>query len=127
MNAVNPATEKIIDSAAASTTITPTVGAEPAATVAARGESAFFTEGEMLPWKNRWFRVHLITQDGQKYIQLEMLKPTAASSKRLARAERWNEQHPRAVTRRDGRPLSPILKSHRFGGPQSGSPVSAPV
>jgi hypothetical protein len=64
---------------------------------------AYFTEGELLPWKGRWFRVRLLTlQDGQKVIGLDQVKATAASEKRAARELQWHRQHPRAVASRPG-------------------------
>ena len=63
--------------------------------------TVYFTDGELLPWKGRWFRVHLNQQT--KKIELEMLKSTAASVKRAEREQRWLQQHPhsmRAVAKR---------------------------
>jgi hypothetical protein len=78
------------------------VGQSPVASEATETQAgsmrAYFTEGEMLPWKGRWFRIHLNATT--KKIELEMVKPTAASQKRFARAERWKLQHPRAAAPR---------------------------
>ena len=57
---------------------------------------AFFTEGEMLPWKGRWFRVHLVEQGEQSHIQLFLTKPTSSSMKRGQREARWLRSHPRS-------------------------------
>lgn len=53
-----------------------------------------FSVGELLPWKGRWFR--LVDCRGG-VIALEMVKPTGASVKRMARMDRWAKQHPKAM------------------------------
>ena len=79
---------------------------------------AYFTEGEMLPWKGRWFRVSLLTlPDGQRVIGLVQVKATEASTKRAKREQRWQHQHPHAVAPRPGSRL-PFT-------PQGSSPASA--
>lgn len=84
------------------------------------GERAYFTEGELLPWKNRWWRVHLDAKTQR--IWLEMLKPTAASQKRLQRAEQWKQQHQQAVNDKHGKRITLMWKSAGSVGAQSGSP-----
>ena len=61
------------------------------------GDTAAFTEGEMLPWKGRWFRLHLTKFEG--VFALEMIKPTERSQKLAARKIRWQEQ--RQVSKRE--------------------------
>jgi hypothetical protein len=75
---------------------------------------AYFTEGEMLPWKGRWFRVSLLTlPDGQRVIGLVQVKATASSTKRAERELRWKRQHPHATAPRPGsqRPSTPLASS----------------
>lgn len=64
-------------------------------TVTPSGTTSYFTEGEMLPWKGRWFKVRLLEIDGQKIIGLDMQKPTGKSRKLEARKLRWAKQHPK--------------------------------
>jgi hypothetical protein len=66
---------------------------------------AYFTDGEMLPWKGRWFRVKLLEVAGQKIIGLVSVKDTASATKRAVRTQRWYKQHPRAVAPRPGSQL----------------------
>lgn len=75
-------------------------------------EQVYFTEGELLPWKGRWWKVRLlILQDGKQVIGLEMLKATAASVKKTSRAARWQKQHPRAIVGIGGSPLPKVALS----------------
>ena len=78
---------------------------------------AYFTEGEMLPWKGRWFRVKLLEVNGEKIIGLVMVKATASATKRAAQEQHWQRQHPSAVAARPGSRL-PFT-------PQVSSPASA--
>lgn len=55
----------------------------------------YFTDGELLPWKGRWFRAHL--NEETKRIELELMKPTASALKRESRVQRWAKQHPHAT------------------------------
>jgi hypothetical protein len=71
-------------------------GALEATEIPIVGMPVYFTEGELLPWKGRWFRIHLVGVGEQKHIELEMLKPTSNSMKRSIREARWLEQHPRS-------------------------------
>ena len=88
-------------------------------------ETSYFTDGELLPWKGKWFRVQLREIEGEKLLTLVMLKPTAASVKRSQRAERWNEQHSRrSGVKRELLHLARLWKSRHGGGGSSGSPVS---
>jgi hypothetical protein len=79
---------------------------------------AYFTDGEMLPWKGRWFRVKLLQlPDGQKVIGLDQVKATASSTKRAERELRWKRQHPHAVAPRPGSrlPFTPLASSRVSG------------
>jgi hypothetical protein len=93
------------------------------ADAAEAAEAAYFTEGELLPWKNRWFRVKLCEFDGQKQICLVMVKPTAASVKRSQRAEHWNEQHSKQPgVQRELRYLSKLRHGGGASFGRAGSP-----
>ena len=59
-------------------------------------ETVYFTEGELLPWKGRWFSIHLNQES--KVIELHLKKLTASQEKRDARRVRWLKQHPDAVS-----------------------------
>jgi hypothetical protein len=78
----------------ASQDATKDAGASEATETQAGSTRVYFTEGEMFPWKGRWFRIHL--NASTKKIELEMVKPTAHSQKRFAREERWLRQHPKS-------------------------------
>ena len=81
---------------------------------------AYFTDGEMLPWKGRWFRVKLLEIDGQKMIGLSMMRATSKATKRAKREQRWQRwqrNHPSATAPRPGSRL-PFT-------PQGSSPASA--
>jgi hypothetical protein len=54
-----------------------------------------FTEGELLPWKGRWFRLHLTPMEG--IFALELIKPTERSQRLHERKQRWLGQHPKAT------------------------------
>lgn len=58
---------------------------------------AYFTQGELLPWKKKWWQVQLMEVDGQKIIGLVLVKDTDAAIKRAERTKRWTRQHPRSV------------------------------
>lgn len=52
---------------------------------------AIFTEGELLPWKGRWWKVHLVElpdKPDSRTILLEMLKPTGGALRRSQLAGR---------------------------------------
>jgi hypothetical protein len=63
----------------------------------------FFTEGELLPWKGRWFRAHLSNETNR--IELELVKHTDREKMLEARSARWLAQHPRATHTRNGTQL----------------------
>jgi len=75
---------------------------DAAATTSAIATPAYFTEGELLPIKGRWFRVRLTELNGSKVIVLELQKPTSQSEKRAKREQRWQRQHPHATAPRPG-------------------------
>ena len=98
--------------------VIPTSNASPgvtkdAASTASPSTPAYFTEGELLPWKGRWFRVKLMEVDGQKFIGLVSVKDTASATKRAVRTQRWQHQHPRATAARPGSQLhsTPLASS----------------
>lgn len=53
------------------------------------------TEGELLPWKGWWWKVHL--NNDTRTVELVQQKETVASSKVVARAMRWRKTHPTAI------------------------------
>ena len=55
--------------------------------------TVYFTEGELLPWKGRWWRVRLLEIDGEKIVGLVAVKPTSGSIKRSNSAERRSARH----------------------------------
>lgn len=55
---------------------------------------AYFSVGELLPWKGRWLR--LIKCDGDQ-IHFQLVKPTERATKLAQRRERWLKQHPKAT------------------------------
>ena len=55
----------------------------------------FFSEGELLPWKGRWFRVKLLELHGERLIGLELVKATSKAEKIAAKTQCWKQQHPR--------------------------------
>ena len=62
--------------------------------------TAYFTNGEMLPWKGKWWRVRLLEINGERIIGLVMQKDTGSALKRAERKQRWQQQHPKAVAPR---------------------------
>ena len=72
--------------------------ASPDATkaVANISTTSYWTEGELIPWKGRWFSIHLNQES--KVIELHLKKLTASQEKRDARRVRWLKQHPDAVS-----------------------------
>lgn len=93
--------------------------------LAATAKPAYFTEGELLPWKGTWWRVWLREINGEKLLTLVKVKPTASSEKRSAAAERWNEQHSKQPgVKRELRHLSKLI---RGAGASSGSAESQQV
>lgn len=73
--------------------------------------TSYFTDGEMLPWKGKWFRLRLVTlTDGQQVLCLDMIKDTASAEKKIKRAERWQKQHPKA----NGKPRSHTSRGQRL-------------
>ena len=64
--------------------------------------TSYWTEGELIPLKGRWFRVKLLEVDGQKIIGLSMMKATSKATKRAEREQRWQHNHPSAVAPRPG-------------------------
>lgn len=68
---------------------------------------AFVTDGELLPWKGFWWKIHLNSETHA--IELVRGKSTAKTEKAVARTQRWMEQHPRATTSRG-------LPSQRLAG-----------
>lgn len=60
----------------------------------------YFTEGEMLPWKGKWWKVRLLEINGERIIGLVMQKDTDSALKRAERRQRWTREHPHAVAPR---------------------------
>lgn len=58
--------------------------------------TAYFTDGEMFPWKGTWFRLRLREINGEKLLTLEKVKSTESSVKRAERTTRWLQQHPKS-------------------------------
>ena len=89
--------------------------ANPAATKDAQptfAKTAYFTEGELIPWKGSWWKVHLNQETGS--IELSMLKPTGGSLKRSASEKKWLRGHPksdRAVAARARESAKLLLQS----------------
>jgi len=52
------------------------------------------TEGELLPWKGFWWKVHL--NNDTHAVELLQGKPTASTEKLVRRASRWRKQHPKS-------------------------------
>jgi len=62
-----------------------------------RPDPVNFIEGELLPWKGRWFRLHYTKHEG--VFALEMIKPTERSQQLAERKIRWQERHKQADKR----------------------------
>ena len=72
------------------------------------GTPRFFTEGELLRWKGRWFK--LVKCDDNGNIVLAIQKPTDRDIALQSRRERWLKSHPHATHDRQGQRLR--LPSH---------------
>ena len=62
--------------------------------------TSYWTEGELIPLKGKWWKVRLLEIDGERIIGLVMLKDTASALKWVERKQRWQQQHPKAVSPR---------------------------
>ena len=77
-----------------------TIAEKPTATAIKSSTPVYFTNGELLPWKGKWWRVRLLEIDGERIIGLVMSKDTGSALKRVERKRRWQRQHPKAVAPR---------------------------
>ena len=62
--------------------------------------TSYWTEGELIPLKGKWWRVRLLEINGERIIGLVMQKDTGSALKRVERKQRWQRQHPKAVAPR---------------------------
>lgn len=60
----------------------------------------YVTDGELIPWKGRWWRVHL--HESNRMVEIRMVKPTAKQEKLAKRSLRWQKQHPASLGRLKG-------------------------
>jgi hypothetical protein len=82
----------------------------------------YFTEGELLPWKGRWFRVSLNSE--KNVIELSLIGLTEASKKKAQREARWMRSHPRSDKTRAVRIAAKLSESLSHLQP---APLSAAV